>query len=145
MLKLSRKLTLLSLLSAFVVVTTGNARAEEEHEKEAQADNRSKPDNVAAKMTVKTGVITVTNRGYGSLEITADPVVTRVSGSGSFAIVTPGTGTPCAKTLVVPAKGGKCTIAVQYTPLDTEISTARVTLTDTGAETATQDTMISVN
>lgn len=145
MLKLSSKLMLLSLLSAFAVISMGSARAEEEHEKEHHAKNRSEPGNVTAKMTVKTGVITVTNRGYGPLEITADPVVTRVSGSGSFAIVTPSTGTPCAKTVMVPAKGGTCTIAVQYTPLDTEISTARVTLTDSGAETATQDTMISVN
>lgn len=145
MLKLSRKLMFLSLLSAFAVISTGNAKAEEEHEKEAQADNRSKPDNVAAKMAVKTGVITVTNRGYGSLTITADPEVTRISGSGSFAIVAPATGTPCAKTLVVAGKGGECTIGVKYTPSDTEMSTARVTLIDTGAKTGTQDTMISVN
>lgn len=144
MLKLSRKLMLLSLLSAFVVISIGSARAEEEHVKENQAMNASERTTVGAKMVVKTGVITVTNRGYGSLTITADPAVTRISGTGSFAIVSPATGTPCAKTLVVAGKGGACTIGVKYTPLDTEISTARVTLADTGGKTATQETIISV-
>jgi hypothetical protein len=142
MLTLSRKLMLLSLLSAFAATSVGSAGAEEEHEKEHQAKNRSESDNGAAKMAVKTGVITVTNSGNGPLTITADPEVTRISGSGSFAIVTPGTGRPCAKTVVVPGKGGTCTIGVRYTPSDTAISTARVTLTDTGAKTATQDTII---
>lgn len=128
MLKFSRKLMLLALLSALAATTTGSAVAA----------------NGSAKLTVKTGVITVTNRGYGPLTITADPAVTRISGTGSFAIVTPATGTPCAKTLVVAGKGGACTIGVKYTPLDTEISTARVTLADTGGKTATQETIISV-
>lgn len=141
MLKPSRKLMLLSLLSAFAVISMGNAKAEEE----AQADNRSKPGNVAAKMAVKTGVITVTNRGYGPLTITSDPEVIRISGSGNFAIVPPTSGTPCAKTLVVAGKGGTCTIGVKYTPSDTEISTARVTLIDSGAKSATQETIIRVD
>ncbi len=145
MLKFSRKLMLLSLLSAFAVISMGGAGAEEEHEKDHHEKNRSGSDNIAAKMAVKTGVITVTNRGYGPLTITADPEVSRISGSGNFAIVTPATGTPCAKTLVVPGKGGACTIGVKYTPSDTEISTARVTLIDTGAKTATQETIIRVD
>ncbi|WP_283744020.1 hypothetical protein [Sideroxydans sp. CL21] len=147
MLKHYRELMLLSLLFAFAVILMGSARAEEEHDKEHQATNRSdrsEPDNVGSKLAVKTGVITVTNRGYGSLTITADPEVTRISGSGSFAIVAPSNGTPCAKTLVVAGKGGTCTIGVRYTPLDTEMSTARVTLADTGGKTATQETIISV-
>ncbi len=145
MLKLSRKLMLLALLSAFAALAVGSARAEEEHEKEPQAKNRSESDNGAAKMAVKTGVITVTNSGNGPLTITADPEVTRISGTGSFAIVPPAMGIPCAKTLVVAGKGGACTIGVRYTPSDTAISTARVTLTDTGAKTATQETIIRVD
>lgn len=145
MLKLSRKLMLLALLSAFAAISVGSAMAEEEHEKEHQAKNASEGATAGAKMTVKTGVITVTNSGFGTLTITADPEVTRISGTGSFAIVPPGSGTPCAKTLVVAGKGGSCTIGVRYTPSDTGISTARVTLTDTGAKTATQETIIRVD
>jgi hypothetical protein len=156
MLKCPNKLLLLALLGAIAATSTGSALAEEKRQDKKQpalamtehqdGDNKpgkgEKSGKEAGKFSVKTGVITVHNHGYGPLTITADPTITRISGTGSFVIVTPATGTPCGKSVVVPPRGGECTIGVQYTPKDTEISTARVTLTDSGAKNATQDTII---
>lgn len=162
--KHSNRLLMLALLSAFAATTIGSTVAAEQRgnkdrfkqsQKELQvkiksgesADEhhdkkRSGRDTDAAPLTVKTSMVTVTNRGAAPLTITAPPAITRVSGKGAFAIVAPGAGTPCATSLVVAPRGGKCTIGVEYTPSDSEESTARLTLTDTGAATATQETLI---
>ncbi len=99
-----------------------------------------------ATTTAKTGTVTVTNSGNGPLTITATPTVARISGAtGTFAIVAPLSGTQCVNGSVV-AAGGTCTIGVQYTPPTTgttaqrtATSNGRVTLTDTGAATGTQN------
>lgn len=165
--KLLNRLLILALLSAFAAVSTGSAvaaqerdgkgkarQSEKEHHAKDKKDksegsredhrdkDRSGHDDDAAHMTAKTSVVTVTNRGAGPLTITAPPAITRISGNGTFAIVPPGTGTPCAASLVVAPRGGNCTIGVEYTPKDGEESAARLTLTDTGAATSTQETVI---
>ncbi|HUX90499.1 MAG TPA: hypothetical protein VMV48_07375 [Gallionellaceae bacterium] len=164
--KFSNRLLILALLSAFATTTCSSAVAaekdrdkrgknkpgvaEKEHrqsgedrraKEEHHGKDRSERDNDGS-MTAKTSVVTVTNRGGGPLTITAAPSINRLTGTGTFAIVAPGTGTPCAASLVVASGGGKCTIGVQYTPSDKGVSTARLTLTDTGAETTTQETVI---
>jgi len=130
MLKISNKPLLLALI-ALAATFAGSAAA---------ADNGQKQTP-----TVKTGSVTVTNKGYGPLTLTADPSVTKISGNGSFAIVTPGAGVPCAKGVVVPPRGGECTIGVQYTPTGAGGASARVTLTDSGAKNPTQDTIIRID
>ena len=164
--KLSNRLLIVALLSACAAAATGSAAAKEKHDdndrskqsrqeqyakfEQSRAERHDKDrsghehdhDNDAAQMTPRISVVTVTNRGASPLTITAPPTVTRVSGNGSFAIVPPGAGTPCATSLVVSPRGGNCTIGVQYTPTDGERSTARLTLTDSGAATATQEALI---
>lgn len=164
--KHSNSLLILALLAAFAATSSGSAVAREDHDgkdrrkqskqeqhakiEQSSADrhdrdrdrDRSGHDNDAVQMTPRTSVVTVTNRGASPLTITAPPTISRLSGNGSFAIVPPGTGTPCAASLVVAPRGGNCTIGVQYTPTDGERSTARLTLSDTGAATPTQETVI---
>jgi hypothetical protein len=162
--KPTNRLLIVALLSAFAAASTGSAVAAQKHDgkeqsrqsKKEQHDkgksgrdreerhdkDRSGHDSDAPKMTAKTSVVTVTNRGASPLTITAPPAITRLSGNGTFAIVPPGTGTPCATSVVVTPRGGNCTIGVEYTPTDDEESTARLVLTDTGAATATQETVI---
>ena len=93
-----------------------------------------------ATRAVKKSTITVTNTGTGSLTLTAAPTVTINSGTGIFAIIAPASGTQCVSGTVV-APSATCTIGVQYTPPGTGNagSTGHVTLTDTGAATATQN------
>lgn len=159
----SNRLLIVALLAAFAATSSGSAVAREgrdddkDHRKQSRQEqhasieqaasdrhdkDRSGHDNDAAQLNPRTSVVTVTNRGASPLTITAPPVITRLSGNGSFAIVPPGTGTPCATSLVVAPRGGNCTIGVEYRPADGEGSTARLTLTDTGAATATQETVI---
>lgn len=148
--KFSNKLLIFALLSAFAATTTGSAVAAEKergkNKQERSAEGRHDENQLAklavSTMTVKTSVLTVTNRGGGPLTITAAPAINRLSGNGSFAIVASGTGTPCAASLVVAPGGGTCTIGVQYTPAGGGVSTARLTLADSGAETTTQETVI---
>jgi len=128
--KFSNRLLMLALLSTFAATTTGSAVA--------AGKDRGKTNNNA----VKTGVVTVTNRGGGPLTITSAPSISRLSGKGDFAIVASGTGTPCTASLVVAPGGGACTIGVQYTPSGKGASTARLTLTDSGAGTTTHEAVI---
>jgi len=90
----------------------------------------------SADRTVKSGTVTVSNTGNGSLTLTAAPTVVRTAGTGTFAI----TGGTCVNGAVV-AAGGNCTADVQYTPPATGAvaSAAHVTLADSGASTATQN------
>jgi hypothetical protein len=85
---------------------------------------------------VKSGTITVTNTGTGPLTLEAAPSITRAGDTeaGKFSI----TGGSCSSGVVVAAAGGTCTISVRYTPANTRASTARVTLTDSGAAEGTQ-------
>lgn len=133
--KLSNKLLIAALYSAFAVASTGSAVAENRQQ-------HSGPSGGVA--TLKSCVITVTNRGSGALKITDAPTVDKTSGPGNFSIITPSTGTPCIASLVV-APYGTCTIGVQYTSSSREMSTARVRLTDSGAETSTHETEIAAN
>lgn len=150
--KYSRRLLILALLSAFVAFSGSTVAAERAHDKGKQKHDRSgddrqgksqEGDDKDAALSAKTSVVTVTNRGGGPLTITAVPTITRLSGNGLFTIVPPGTGTPCAPSVVVAPGGGKCTIGVEYIPTDGGKSTARLTLTDTGAATPTQETIVS--
>jgi hypothetical protein len=90
--------------------------------------------------TTKTGTVTLRNSATGAnagpLTLTAVPVVNRVTGTGTFTV----TGGSCASGTVL-AAGATCTITVQYVPPTTGslTSTAHVTITDTGAATATQN------
>jgi hypothetical protein len=157
--KYSKRLLILALLSAFAAASSGSAvAAEKERDKgkqrvseqeqargheqsgEGRHDN-DRHENDAA-LSMKTSVVTVTNRGASPLTITAPPSISRLSGKGNFAIVPPDTGTPCATSLVVAPRGGECTIGVKYIPSDGGRSTARLILTDSGAATPTQETVI---
>ena len=84
-----------------------------------------------ANTAVKSGTITVSNVGTGPLTLSAAPTITKTAGpaAGSFSI----TGGSCTAGMVVAAGGGTCAIGVQYTPSNTGVATARVTLTDVGA------------
>jgi hypothetical protein len=90
--------------------------------------------------TTKTGTVTLRNSATGatagSLVLTATPAVNRVTGTGAFTV----TGGTCASGTVL-APGATCTIIVQYVPPTTGslTSTAHVTIADTGAATATQN------
>jgi hypothetical protein len=90
--------------------------------------------------TTKSGTVTLTNSATGTnagpLTLTAAPVVNRATGTGAFTV----TGGSCTSGAVI-APGGNCTITVQYVPPTTGslTSTAHVTITDTGAATATQN------
>ncbi len=88
----------------------------------------------ASNTAVRTGVVTVRNTGPGTVSMTAVPTVTRVTGTGTFALVAPATGTPCTAATNL-ASGGACTVGVRYTPPATgsATSTAHVSVTDTGA------------
>jgi hypothetical protein len=101
-----------------------------------------------ANLTVKTGVVTVTNTGAGVLTLGATPVgVALATGSGAFVLVTPATGTPCAGGAAL-AAGTSCTVGVQYTPPPAPASltsTAVITVADSGAATATQTLTITGN
>lgn len=112
----------------------------ERHDKDRHDNDGDRHDD--ASLAMKTSVVTVTNRGATPLTITAAPSITRLSGNGNFSIVPPDTGTPCAPSVVVAPGGGKCTIGVRYIPTDGGRSTARLVLTDTGAATPTQETLI---
>ena len=92
-----------------------------------------------ANTTTKTGTITVSNTATGAnagpLTLTAAPTITRTAGAGTFSI----TGGTCTSGTVI-AAGGNCTITVQYAPgTSTATATAHVTIADTGATTATQN------
>jgi hypothetical protein len=156
--KQTNRLLILALLSVFAAASAGSAVAAEkrdgkndsktqsreskDHHDDHHDKDHSGRDGDAVPPAARTSVVTVTNRGAGPLTITAPPAITKLKGNGSFAIVPPGTGTPCATSLVVTPRGGKCTIGVEYMPTDGEESTARLTLTDSGAATATQETVI---
>jgi hypothetical protein len=90
--------------------------------------------------TTKTGTVTLRNSATGAtagpLTLTAAPVVNRVSGTGAFTV----TGGTCASGTNL-APGATCSIVVQYVPPTTGslTSTAYITITDTGAATATQN------
>jgi hypothetical protein len=73
----------------------------------------------------------------GPLTLTAGPVVNRATGAGAFTVISGGS---CVAGLVL-QPGGSCTVNVQYVPPTTGslTSTAHVTITDTGATTATQN------
>jgi hypothetical protein len=92
-----------------------------------------------ASNTTKNGTITVTNNSTGAnagpLTLTAAPTNARQTGTGTFTI----TGGTCLSGTVI-APGGSCTINVRYVPPTTGTlgSTANVTITDSGATTATQ-------
>lgn len=159
--KYSKRLLVLALLSAFAAASSSAVAGEKERDKgkqrvverehgqsgEGRHDNdRHEKDHDGhdneASISMKTSVVTVTNRGASPLTITADPSISRLSGNGNFAIVPPGTGTPCVPSLVVAARGGECTIGVKYIPSDGGKSSARLILTDSGAATPTQETII---
>jgi hypothetical protein len=61
-------------------------------------------------------------------------MITRTVGSGAFSI----SGGSCASGTVINA-GGNCTITVQYVPSGPTTSTAHVTITDSGATAASQN------
>jgi Abnormal spindle-like microcephaly-assoc'd, ASPM-SPD-2-Hydin len=100
--------------------------------------------------TTKTGTITVSNTATGAnagpLTLTAAPSIAKNgTAGGTFTIVAPASGTPCA-TGVVLNPGSNCTIGVQYAPgTSTATATATVTVTDQGAATASQSTTFSGN
>ena len=147
--KLPNKLLIVALLSAFAATSTVSVAAAEQRKAEKQEQQHAEKhddghDEHHATGSRKSGVITVTNHGSGALTITAAPTVTRTSGPGDFSIITPPTGRPCSSSVVVEPEG-TCTIGVQYTSSSHETSTARVRLTDSGAETATQETEIRAN
>jgi hypothetical protein len=90
--------------------------------------------------TTKTGTVTLRNSATGAnagpLTLTAAPVVNRATGTGAFTV----TGGTCASgTILAPA--ASCTVIVQYVPPTTGslTSTAHVTIADTGAGTASQN------
>jgi hypothetical protein len=104
----------------------------------------------ASPTTTKSGVITVTNPAGGGgaanklpFTLTAVPSIARQTGTGTFTI----TGGTCASGFVITAGAASatpsCTINVSYVPTVTSCaggacnSTANVTLTGTGAATAT--------
>ena len=78
----------------------------------------------------------VTNTGTGPLTLRAAPSISKTDGAAAskFSII----GGSCSSGVVVAAAGGTCTIAVRYTPANMRASTARVTLTDSGAAEGTQ-------
>jgi hypothetical protein len=94
----------------------------------------------------KTGTITVSNSATGAtagpLTLTAPPTIAKTSnasgGNGTFSI----TGGTCGNGTVITPAGGPtptCTIIVQYTgETNTTTADGAVTITDTGALTATQ-------
>jgi hypothetical protein len=89
-------------------------------------------------LTTKIGTITVTNSSTaatgGPLTLSAATLtVTAGAANGTFTI----TGGTCTAGAVLNPRG-TCTIIVQYVPINTTQATAYVTLTDTGAGTATQ-------
>ena len=91
--------------------------------------------------TTKTGTITVTNTATGAnagpLTITATPTIAKVGTAGGTFSITGGT---CVSGFVV-TPGSNCTVNVQYAPgTSTTTVAAHVTITDTGAATATQTT-----
>jgi len=93
-----------------------------------------------ANLATKTGTVTLSNSATGAnagpLVLTAVPAVKRASGTGEFTI----TGGTCISGTVL-KPGDSCTIIVQYVPPTTGLltSTAHVTISDTGALTATQN------
>jgi hypothetical protein len=92
-----------------------------------------------ATTTTKTGTITVRNNANGAnagpLILTATPTVTRTAGLGTFTV----TGGTCVSGFVVDP-GANCTVTVQYAPgTSTATSRAYITVTDTGAATASQN------
>jgi hypothetical protein len=97
----------------------------------------------AARTATHGGLVTVTNSGSAPLSITAAPTVAKVgtAGGGVFSIITPlvpPAGTQCGAGVTL-APGVSCWIDVQYNPNGgTATESARVTITDTGAATATQ-------
>lgn len=166
---LPNRLLILALLSVFVVSASAAAVekdsdkdkkrvTEEQHDKDSSAQrdadknsqrdaeeehqNRHAQDRDSSG-TVKTAVFKVSNHGGGPLTITTEPTITRLTGNGNFEIVPPGTGIACAASLVVRPDGGECSIGVRYTPSGSGKSIARLTLTDSGAETSTQEALIS--
>jgi hypothetical protein len=85
--------------------------------------------------STKNGVITVSNTATGvnagPVTLTANPTITKVTGTGTFSITSGGT---CVSGVAINA-GSNCTINVQYLPPTSGslTSTAHVTITDTGA------------
>jgi hypothetical protein len=90
--------------------------------------------------TTKTGTVTLRNSATGAnagpLTLTAAPAVNRATGAGAFTV----TGGTCASGTVL-APAASCTVIVQYVPPTTGsvTSTAHVTIADTGAGTASQN------
>jgi len=93
-------------------------------------------------LSQKNGVITVHNNMIGTnagpITLTANPTVVPVLGTanGTFSIQPGGT---CVSGLAINPNGNTCTINVRYQPNNTSNATAHVTLNDTGATTATQN------
>jgi hypothetical protein len=100
---------------------------------------------VPATTAVKNGTITVTNNATGTnagpLTLTAAPTASRTPGQpndGTFSV----TGGTCVSGFVLnPNSANSCTIFVRYTPNagNTGTTQGRVTITDTGATTASQN------
>jgi len=86
------------------------------------------PSLVTGTTTTHTGTITVSNgAAAGELILTANPVVTRVTGPGTFSIIN--AGTTCTSGAVV-NPGSTCTIVVQYAPGGSAVgATANVRIT----------------
>ena len=84
-----------------------------------------------ATTATKTGTITVTNPTTATepLILTANPTIAKISGPGTFSIVTGVLGSTCVSGVAV-AAGGTCTIIVQYAPGgSTTTATTNVTIT----------------
>jgi hypothetical protein len=95
---------------------------------------------VPANTKAKSGTIMVTNTGTGPLTLRAAPSISKTDGAAAskFSII----GGTCASGVVVAGQGGTCTVVVSYQPANTRASTARVTLTDSGAAEGTQRSAI---
>jgi hypothetical protein len=100
-----------------------------------------------ANQSTKTGTITVHNSATGAnagpVTMTAAPTIAPIPGptGGTFSI----TGGTCTATTVL-NPGGTCTIIVQYLPQGAAAEYfATVTVTDTGAATATQTYTLGAN
>jgi hypothetical protein len=74
----------------------------------------------------------------GPITLTAAPTIVQATGfaNGNFSIQPGGT---CVSGFAINPNGGTCTVNVRYQPNNTSNATAHITLNDTGATTATQN------
>jgi len=97
-----------------------------------------------ASRTVKTAVTTITNSGNEALVISSIAITSNNGGTnpGAFSVANPGTGTPaCPIGGTGLVAGATCQVTVTYTPPATgalNTINGTLTVTDTGAATATQ-------